>query len=197
MKINNNIILSIFFVSLAVFSCKDNEIPEPENEEEIITDITLTFTPQAGGDVITAAAQDSDGEGPEELEVTANIALAPNTHYILTLNLENSIENESITDEIMQEDDEHMFFFGWTSGLFSDPTGDGNIGENNRGNPVNYTDEDDNGNPVGLETTWTTGASGTGTFRVMLKHQPDIKTATSTSIDGETDLDITWGITVN
>jgi hypothetical protein len=32
---------------------------------------------------------------------------------------------------------------------------------------------------------------------VILKHQPDTKSANSTSNDGESDIDITWGITIN
>jgi hypothetical protein len=43
-----------------------------------------------------------------------------------------------------------------------------------------------------LETSWTTGAASSGTFRVVLKHQPGLKSATSGSSTGETDLDITF-----
>ncbi|MDQ3394846.1 MAG: hypothetical protein M3512_12145, partial [Bacteroidota bacterium] len=45
--------------------------------------------------------------------------------YTLKLDLQNSIAGESIAEEVEEEAGEHMFFFGWTSGLFSDPTGDG------------------------------------------------------------------------
>ena len=69
-------------------------------------------------------------------------------------------------------------------------------GAGNRADPVNYEDEDDAGFPLGLETTWTTGNAATGTFRVVLKHQPDIKSATSDSTDGESDVDISWEATV-
>ena len=191
-----NYLLGLGLVGMVgVIGCGDQDAPEAENEEEIITDVTLTFTPSAGGTAITASAQDPDGEGPEELEVTQDIELDANTTYVLTLELGNSIEGESITEEI-EEDDEHMFFFGWTSGLFTDPTGDGNIGTSNRDDPMNYNDYDDDDFPVGLSTTWTTGDAASGTFRVILKHQPDIKSATSTSANGESDVDITWDITI-
>ncbi len=86
-----------------------------------------------------------------------------------------------------------MFFFGWTEGLFADPTGDGNI--DNRDDPINYNDEDDNGLPVGLSTSWTTGDSvPSGTFEIILKHQPDLKSASTTVDDGGTDLELTWNI---
>jgi len=65
-----------------------------------------------------------------------------------------------------------------------------------RGDAVNYEDEDRNGLPVGLLTRWTTGANASGMFRIVLKHQPELKTASSSSSIGETDLDIEFDIVV-
>jgi hypothetical protein len=101
-----------------------------------------------------------------------------------------------ITEEVEEEADEHMFFFAWTNNTFSNPTGNGNV--DNRSDAVNYVDKDSKGLPLGLETSWTTIiTSGNGTFRVILKHQPDLKSATTTSNDGESDLDVTFNLTVN
>ena len=111
----------------------------------------------------------------------------------MSITVENTIEGEDITEEIREEDEEHMFFFGWTGSVFSDPIGDGNI--DNRPDPVNYNDQDSNGLPLGLSTNWTTAASmSSGTLRVILKHQPDIKSDVSGVSDGGTDIDITWNI---
>jgi hypothetical protein len=198
MKKFNYLFLSALFVSsLSLMSCEDTETPEAENEEEVITDVTLTFTPEGGGAAVVGFAEDADGSGPGGLEVANTIALAANTTYTLELDLYNSIEDESISEEVAEEDDEHMFFFGFTEGLFTDPAGDGNVGVDARGDDLNYLDSDENNQPTGLLTEWTTAESGNGTFRVILKHQPDIKSATSTSNDGESDVDITWDITVN
>ncbi len=187
--------LTLFFVLVWVTACNDDDdVPPAENEEEIITDVTLTFTPDGGGSAVTATAQDSDGEGPQGLEVQDNVVLAASTTYLLTMTLENSINGEDITEEIDAEDDEHLFFFGWTEGLFSNPAGNGNI--DNRADAVRYLDEDENELPVGLETAWTTGTTSTGTFRILLKHQPNIKSEISTSQEGESDLDLTWDITI-
>ena len=171
----------------------DPEAPPCENEEEIIDKVTLTFTPTGGGDPIVVVASDPDGPGPLDLEAE-DIVLDESTEYELTLTLENTIEGEDITEEIREEDDEHMFFFAWTDGIFSNPAGDGNF--DNRDDAVNYNDQDENGQPVGLSTTWTTAASMDpgGTFRIVLKHQPDIKSATSTAEDGGTDLDLPFNI---
>ena len=189
--------LSLLLSTLILISC-DDDAPAAENEEEIITNVTLTFTPQGGGNAVTATAVDPDGEGPRELEIVTDISLAANTTYTLSLDLLNSIEGESITEEILEEDEEHMFFFGWTADFFSNPTGDGNIGEGNRSDNVNYLDQDAMGNPLGLETSWTTGEARTGgSFRIILKHQPNVKSETSDSQDGESDVDISWGLTIN
>ncbi|MBX2877222.1 MAG: hypothetical protein KTR30_34195 [Saprospiraceae bacterium] len=178
-------------------SCQKNEddAPPEENEEEIITDVLLTFTPEGGGTAITATAEDPDGEGVQDLEVTKDIELVPNTTYTLTLTLENSIEMEDITEEVETEGAEHMLFFAFTDGAFGDPSGDGNI--DNRVDAINYGDTDKNGLPIGLTTTWTTGnAVSDADFRIVLKHQPDVKTASSGSTDGSTDLDLSWKLTV-
>lgn len=193
---NLNYLLTLILLSSLLFisSCSDDDVPPAENEEEIITDVTLTFIPTGGGAAVIAAAQDPDGEGPKDLEIVSQIALAPNTAYNLSLALENSVAGENITDEIEEEDDEHMFFYAFTNDIFSDPSGDGNIDD--RVDAVNYEDYDDDGLPVGLKTSWTTGDAVTGTFRVVLKHQPNLKTATSTVADGISDVDLIWAIKI-
>ncbi len=167
------------------------DAPGCENEEEIITDVILTWT--SDGDTVVARAQDPDGEGPLDLEILDEIELMENTTYVLTLQIQNSLEGEDITDEIREEAEEHMFFFAFTEGLFSDPGGDGNA--DNRPDSIHYLDFDQNSLPLGLETQWTTEqVVSDGTFRVVLKHQPDVKSATSSLDDGGTDIDLTFTI---
>ncbi len=177
---------------------EDPDAPPCENEEEIITDVTLTFTPMGGGDVVTAAAQDPDGPGPLPLQILNDIELVESTEYELSITLFNSIEGEDITEEIMEEADEHMFFFAFTDDAFTSPAGDGNV--DNRPDPMNYNDFDGNNLPLGLSTNWESECSEegniTGTFQVILKHQPDIKSETSTVNDGGTDVDLTWDVTI-
>jgi len=183
--------LSIIFL---LSSCGGDDVPPIENEEEIITDVILTFQSTNGGTPILATAQDPDGQGPQSIDVGPAITLQSDTEYSMTITLTNAIAEEDITEEVKEEADEHMFFFGWTEDLFSDPAGDGNI--DNRSDGLNYNDEDGNGHPLGLSTTWTTGAASEGIFRVVLKHQPISKSATSTVLDGETDVDLTWEVVV-
>ena len=193
------IFLVLALLALFVTSCDDDDVPAAENEEETITNVTLTFTPEGGGAPVEATWVDADGEAGSGQPVLSDVTLAANTTYILNIDFINAIDPsdpESVTEEIEEEADAHMLFFGWTNNLFSDPTGDGNIGAGNRNDPVNYEDDDDPdgvGFPLGLETSWTTGAASSGTFRVLLAHQPDgQKTDTSDSTTGTPDVDITW-----
>ena len=122
-----------------------------------------------------------------------SIILAEGVSYDLAVTLTNTLgaEPEDVTEEIMEEDDEHQFFFSFTDGIFSDPSGDGNV--DNGADPINYSDMDENGLPVGLSTAWTAGGhtDTPGEFNIVLKHQPGQKTATSDVNVGGTDLDIT------
>ncbi|MFN7372164.1 MAG: hypothetical protein ACK5WO_07260 [Cyclobacteriaceae bacterium] len=187
--------------ALVFLSGCDNDDPEPENVPEVVTKVILSFTPTGSTTAITVTANDPDGEGPQSYVFSGPAALARNTAYNLSISLLNELadpmdEEYNIGLEVKEEADEHLFFFGWTGPLFSNPAGNGNI--DNRADAVNYTDTDSKGLPLGLTTSWTTAnASATGTLRIILKHQPDIKTSTSTATDGESDLDVTFNVTVN
>ena len=190
----------LLFAVLTLFvftACEEDEaVPEEEDEMEVITDVTLIFTPDAG-DVVTATAQDPDGEGVLDLVVQDEIKLQSGTSYTLTFDIMNNLESpgEDIGDEIAEEDDEHQVFFAWTEGAFSNPSGNGNI--DNASDPVNYNDSDGNGNPLGLNTSWTAGNPTTSaSFTVRLQHQPDVKTATSGANDGDTDFELQFRLTI-
>lgn len=201
-----NVTIRLLSAMLAITSviylsgCDDDD-PQKEDTPELITGATLTFTPSGGGTTVTVTATDPDGEGVQDLTVDGPINLATNKTYTLTLELINGLLEPTepgydITEEVKEESDEHMFFFSWTNNVFSDPAGNGNI--DNRADDVNYNDTDDTGLPLGLDTSWTTvAASASGTFRVVLKHQPDLKSASSTATTGESDIDLTFDINVN
>ena len=198
-QLNSLVMALMTLCVLTMASCDDND-PVKEDVPVLITKATLTFTPSGGGTAVVATATDPDGEGVQDIVVDGAINLTSGTTYTLTISLINELadpsdEEYNIDEEVEEEGDEHMFFFGWTDGLFSDPTGNGNI--DSRADAVNYQDQDENGLPLGLETTWTAGAASAGTFRVVLKHQPELKTAVSDANTGESDLDVTFDLNVN
>ena len=195
-------LLAILFSVITIIGCSNDDdiAPEEENEVEVFTDVTLVFTNTADvNDVVTASAQDPDGTGIQELQILGAITLAADTEYTLTYEILNALDPsdvENIGDEILEEDNEHQFFFSFTENVFSDPIGNGNIDA--AADPINYNDADENGNPVGLSSTWTTSstASSGASFTVRLQHQPDVKTATSGSNDGDTDFALTFALNI-
>jgi hypothetical protein len=96
---------------------------------------------------------------------------------------------EDITEEIKELALEHQVFYQKTGGI----------------NNIIYADtpsnKDLNGNPVGLESVFTTTGVATGTITITLKHEPnksapnvangDIKNA-----EGTTDVEVTFDIVV-
>jgi hypothetical protein len=182
--------------TLLFSSCGDDDEPPAVNPEEEITRVELTFTNVAdGSDVVSAVWLDEDGDGGQDPTIEPIVLDASKT-YDMDILFTNTLETppEDITEEVEEEADEHMIFFAFTDNIFADPAGNGNA--DNRDDDVNYNDQDSNGFPLGLSTTWSTGDADQGTFRVILKHQPDIKSATSTSADGETDVDITYDLII-
>lgn len=204
--INNLKILSFLF--LIIFSSCETEDPKKEDAPELITKVTLTFTPTNGGDPIIISAIDPDGEGVQDLTPEDEIVLADGITYDLSVILINELaapnqEGYDITEEVEEEGNEHLLLFGWTNNLFSSPSGNGNI--DNRTDPMIYNDNDSKNLPIGLNTRWTTVDTGdahshvtplTGTFRIILKHQPGLKTRTSGVNIGETDLDVTFSVSI-
>jgi hypothetical protein len=195
-------LLAILFSVISIIGCStnDDDIPEEENEIEVFTDVTLIFTNTAdNSDVVRASAQDPDGTGIQELQILDAITLAADTEYTLTYEILNALDPadvENIGDEILEEANEHQFFFSFTENVFANPSGNGNIDAT--ADPINYNDADENGNPVGLSTTWTTTSttSSEKSFTVRLQHQPDVKTATSGSNDGDTDFALTFALNI-
>ena len=181
------ILTSVFISLISIMSCSDDpEDPIIENEEEVITTFTYTLTPSEGGSAVVLSYQDLDGDGANEPTIT-NGTLSAETTYSGSMTLLNETESpaESITEEIEEEDADHQFFFETTvSGL-----------------SVAYADTDDDGNPVGLASTLTTGSAGSGNLTVTLKHEPDksasgVSDGVITNAGGETDISVTWTITV-
>jgi len=204
MKKVNELKMYSFYVMMAMgvilTGCsEDDEAPEPENEEEVITDVKLIFTNDAdAADLVTARAQDPDGVGVQELELLDEITLGIDKSYTLTIEIENNLDSpgEDVAEEIEEEDKEHQFFFSFSADAFTNPAGNGNI--DNSSDPMKYNDMDGNGNPLGLSTSWTTGSNNLadGTFTIRLHHQPDVKSATSGASDGDTDFELKFVLNI-
>ena len=175
----------IFLSSIILTSCSKSEDPEPVNEEEIITTITVTLV--NGSNTIELKSKDLDGDGPNAPVITVSGNLAANTTYNGTITLLNETETpaEDITKEVKEEGDEHQFFYSATNSIAT----------------FAYSDTDSNSNPIGLSFTLTTTTAGTGVVGVILRHEPNktasgVSTGDITNAGGATDVDVSFNVTV-
>lgn len=177
------LLLSVSFLFTA---CDDEEVVIP-NEEELITVVTLTLTPEGSGTPVVLSFTDVDGDGGAD-PVFSTEALAANTTYSGSITLLNTADgaNEDITREVEEEDEEHQLFYTIGAGL--------NL-------TVAYDDADADNNPIGLMTTVTTGDASTGNLTITLRHEPD-KNATGVAegnlanAGGETDIEVTFEVEI-
>jgi hypothetical protein len=174
---NNSIIL--FATMLLLFiSCNDDD-PTPVNEEEVITTVRLTFIPISGGTPIIANWKDLDGDGGNAPTVEP-VILAKNTTYSMNVQFLNEQESpaEDITEEVEEEANEHQVFFTNTvTGL-----------------TIEYNDTDNGNQPIGLKNVVKTLGAGSGTIKVILKHEPNknaagVAAGDVTNAGGDTDVE--------
>ncbi|ARV05743.1 type 1 periplasmic binding fold superfamily protein [Polaribacter sp. SA4-10] len=187
MKITNAIkttrLLALLFISVLTFTaCSDDDDDHGyDSEEELITTVRYTLT--NGNNIVTLTFSDPDGEGGNDGTYTVSGNLTTNLTYTGVIELLNETESpaEDITEEVKAEADEHEFFYN----------------SNVSGLAITKTDTDGNGNPLGIETSLTTGSAGSGTLTVILKHEPK-KPNNDTSADagGSTDVEVVFNITV-
>ncbi|UYZ61936.1 hypothetical protein [Hymenobacter weizhouensis] len=166
---------------LATLTSCDDDDPQPEEDNELITTVRYTLTPTSGtGTPVTVEWKDADGDGGAA-PVIGTLRLAPNTTYNATITLldESKSPAESITDEISKEKEDHLFVYTPApAGLLT----------------VTITDKDAKNLDVGLTSRVQTAAAASGTLRVVLRHQPGIKTGAANL--GDTDVDATFPVTI-
>ncbi|OOG74934.1 hypothetical protein [Algoriphagus sp. A40] len=186
------------FAALAFgFASCESEDPVPENEGEVITDVTLNFQELGGGGNPVGSAFSAKASDPEGIEVGATptietVTLTKGKTYRMTITVTNSIEGEDITAEILAEGDEHQFFF--LGSAFT--------------NILTIAYDDPSGELIGLQNELTVSASpasNNGQLQVVLRHDLDksYPGATNPNFEdfvkagGETDLDITFPVVIN
>jgi hypothetical protein len=192
--------VSLYLVALLAFgfaSC-ESEDPEKENDGEVITDVTLNFQELNASNALVGSVLSFKASDPQGIEVgktptVQSITLTKGKKYQMTIEVKNSIENEDITKEILEEAAAHQFFFlgqVFDSSFFS----------------IQYADA--GGVALGLKTIVTVSSSiGTNNsnMRVVLRHDlnksfPGASSPTFANFaqaGGETDLDITFPVILN
>lgn len=163
-------------ISIWIAGCKDPEIPETTNEEELITTLMLIFENEVSGEIDTVTFRDIDGPGGASPTTFDTIRLAAGSEFhVHTYLLNESVSPaEDISVEVEEEGADHQMFYTVSGADIS----------------FVYEDTDANGDPIGLHMMATTGVSGNGTVTVTLKHQPGIKDGNI--VTGETDVEVTF-----
>lgn len=180
MKLN----FSIFALVCIIFvtSC-DSDDPDIANEEELITTVTLTLTPNdTKEETVEVTYEDLDGDGGTEATITTG-TLVSDMQYDVSIELLNELESpaEDITAEVEEEADDHQFFF---------------VIEEDLDLTYSYNDEDSDGNPIGLSTSWVTGNASSGAVTVILRHEPTKPNDGLSDAGGETDIEIDFEFTI-
>lgn len=177
--------LALCFPFLGLISCEE-EPPKRPNPEEVITTYIYILTPDDGSRNIILSFEDLDREGgnPPSYLVDPIPANTSFTGVIQALDKTLSPILD-VTPEIEEENELHQIFFS--------PEGvDLNI---------TYDDMDESGNPLGVTTKLRSGAAGTGTLTVTLKHEPNkfaagVAGGDMTNANGSIDIEAIFPITI-
>ena len=170
------------FTSILFIGCSKDDAPQPVNEEEVITTLTVTLVPNDGSSAITLQTRDLDGDGPNAPVITSS-NLAAGVTYSGSIVLLNETENPAgnITEEVEEESVEHQFFYTATGGL--DVT-------------TNGENLDSEGNKLGTEFTLVAGAVSSGTLTFTLRHEPTKPNTGLSDAGGESDIIALFNVAV-
>jgi len=165
---------------LILVYCEKDQDQTMDNEEELITDVVMTFTDELGNNQ-TFSFSDPDGPGgnaPSLDEITL-ASLATYDLSIQFLDASDPMDLEDITLEVAEESAEHLVCFDFSGNISS----------------ITISDDDENGLPLGLEAVLTTLQPGNGTLTISLKHLPDKDNSIPCST-GETDVEVTFQVVI-
>jgi type VI protein secretion system component Hcp len=185
----------VFAIILFVVSCDKDDSPDPENEEETITKAVLVVTNTSDNSSETYNfeveghhhdhdddhADDGDDDDDHEGE-HMEVELESNSTYLFEITFFNESDPSNsidVTKEIIEEADEHVFFYELTDSSISI--------ESAAGDTI-----DSSGDPIHLKTEWTTTSAAIVDIVAYLIHEPITKTGVSTRTDlgGSTDAEI-------
>lgn len=189
------------FLFISILACSKDDDPEPANEEEVITLVTLEVTKVGSSDTIKYNFEveghdhddheedDDDDDHDDHDGEHTEIELEANSSYNVSISIYNDTDPnniENITLEIIEEKDEHHIFYAITdelSGFSIAPASDDTV--------------DSNGKSLNIKTTWTTTGETSGDVVAYLIHEPVQKTgSTRNDFGGATDFEIEFEVHV-
>jgi len=162
--------------------------PTDPNPQELITQVRITLTNTADAtNVVTITASDPDGDGAGITFSPASAPLRQGATYTGIITLDDTVNGESITEEIEEEADEHLFRYAFA------PSAAGTVTLTDR--------ESDYGGsrdlPVGLafRAEVAASATGSGALNAILYHFDEEPKTSGTATSDEIDVDIDFPVT--
>ncbi len=176
--------LIITVITIFAACSSDDDIPQVINEEETITTVKLSVIE----DGTTNTQNVSWIQGINGTNNLPTITLEQNKTYnvrIQFLDESNPSDIEDITEEVIEEKDEHYIFYDSTvNGLTISSSTNDIIDTNNIG--------------INIDTNWQISTTSTGgTVRAYLIHEPSQKTGNvRDDFGGETDIEVDFNIAI-
>jgi hypothetical protein len=164
--------------SITLFTSCDPEEAEEVNEEELITTVIYTLTPQGGGNAVVLKFTDKDGAGGTAPTIQGGtLDLGKTYNGTVTLLNEAATPSVDITTEVAAEAVDHQFFYSTTTAT------------------ITYDDKDGKNLPIGIKTLLKPSKASTGNVKITLRHKPNksatgVKEGDITNAGGETDIEV-------
>lgn len=183
-----SIMLALGALSLVVVGCKKDEVKPTDvhehNDGELITTLELKFSGKGvvnNDTTFVVTFDDPDGDGGNAPIKLDQINLLKNTEYSVELTLldKSKTPYDTISNEVLEEADDHLFFYS------SNPVDLLNI---------TITDKDSKNRNLGLRSNWKTNTVGSGKVKVKLMHQPGVKDGKSEV--GDTDVEVEFPVVI-
>lgn len=181
-------LLSLSLIAyIGLNACSNDDAPQIINEEEVITTLNVYLTAEGATEQLVFSYKDLDGDGVNPEVIASN--LSANTSYTGRVEFLNELESpaEDITEEVKEEGEEHQVFYVPSNAL--------NVS-------TQYQDQDASGNPIGVEFSLTTGTASSGNMTFILIHEGNkvaegaSEGVLSDSVGGETDIEVTFNVTI-
>ncbi len=167
----------VFALTLLLIQCK-KDTPEEINEEEVINRVTLT---------VTAADGSSNDYTWNQGNAIPSITLAANTTSNVSIHFydaSDASDIEDITEEVIEEADEHFIFYQVSSAALFISAASNDV-------------VDGDGTSINQKTQWAAAEASSGVVRVYLIHEPTSKAGASRGdLGGSTDVELDFPVII-
>ncbi len=200
---------TLFLLALPLLAaCKDVKEDEDDHDHDhdhgLVTALIIEFTDSSGTSAaFTWADPTADGS---DLTIDP-IELVAGESYDVSLQVLNQLEDpvEDVTVEILEQAEEHQFFFTGTAVMGPASESSAAVLEHA------YSDTDAEGNPLGIDNIFEALDAGNGDMDVTLRHLPPESGAPTkvsglaetvmsggfSAIGGDNDIQVTFPVQVN